>query len=168
MLPLEKSTIALPLRKYPSDAHDWIHCFENFFTVLILEQLALALRNRVCPEFFHCIEYTFYILDFKQLALALKTELAQNFCTVLNILFTFRIFEQLALALKTEFAPKFFKRRGLPPPFSYAYAYGYHLLWLLYQHTAPSPGRHKCEAPGICLLAQSLLRLCTCAHAICT
>jgi len=43
----------------------------KFFTVLnilftfrISEQLALALKNSVCPEIFHCMEYTFYIQDF--------------------------------------------------------------------------------------------------------
>jgi len=45
-----------------------------------LEQLALALKNKVCPEF-----------------------------TVLNIYFlSFRIFEQLALALKNRVDLKFF------------------------------------------------------------
>jgi len=54
------------------------------FTYRIFEQLVLALKNRVCPEF-----------------------------TVLNIYFlSFRIFEQLALALKTEFVLKFFKPGG--------------------------------------------------------
>jgi len=38
-----------------------IHCVLNIFSPLrIFEQLALALKNRVCPENFHCIEYTFY------------------------------------------------------------------------------------------------------------
>jgi len=42
----------------------------KFFTVLkyflsfrIFEDLALALKNRVCPENCHCIEDTFYIQD---------------------------------------------------------------------------------------------------------
>jgi len=34
------------------------------FTFRIFEQLALALKNRVCPEIFHCIEYVFYIQEF--------------------------------------------------------------------------------------------------------
>jgi len=91
-------------------------CALKFFTVLnilfniwIFEQLALALRNRVCPEIFHCIEYTFYIQDFwAHLHLAWKTECALQFFTVLNILFAFRIFEQLALAMKKECVLKIF------------------------------------------------------------
>jgi len=42
----------------------------KFFTVLnilftfrIFEQLALALKNRVCPEIFHCAEYIFFIIQ---------------------------------------------------------------------------------------------------------
>jgi len=35
-----------------------------FFTFRIFQQLALALKNRVCPDIFHGIEYTFYIQDF--------------------------------------------------------------------------------------------------------
>jgi len=34
------------------------------FTFRIFEQLALALKNSVCPEISHCIKYTFYIQDF--------------------------------------------------------------------------------------------------------
>jgi len=30
----------------------------------ISEQLALTLKNRICPEIFHCIGYTFHIQDF--------------------------------------------------------------------------------------------------------
>jgi len=61
----------------------------TLFTFSIVEQLALALKNRVvCPEF-----------------------------TVLNVYFlSFRIFEQLALALKTEFAQKFLNPEGRPMP----------------------------------------------------
>jgi len=51
------------------------------FTFRIFEQLALALKNRGCPEF-----------------------------TVLNVyLLLFRIFEQLALALKKRGCPEIFR-----------------------------------------------------------
>jgi len=34
----------------------WIHCIEYIFLIIQnFEQLALALKNRVCPEIFHCI-----------------------------------------------------------------------------------------------------------------
>jgi len=49
------------------------------FVFRIFEELAFALKNRVCPEF-----------------------------TVLNIYFLFRIFEELALALKNRVALEFF------------------------------------------------------------
>ena len=87
-------------------------------------------ENRVVPEIFHCIEYSFYIQNFEQLVLALKKKVCPEF-TVLNIyifnhseflttcacpeifrcieiFLSFRIFEELALALKTEFVIKFF------------------------------------------------------------
>jgi len=63
------------------------HCIEIFFIIQIFEQLALALRNRVCPEL-----------------------------TVLNIYFlSLSIFEQLALALKARVYPEIFQDGGRPP-----------------------------------------------------
>ena len=122
-------------------------CPENFtvlnilFTFRIFEQLALALKNRVCleftywkhifiiqdfwttcscagkqscPEIFHCFEILKYFLlfrNFEQLALVLKTEFALKFFTGLKYFLSFKNFEQFAHALKTEFALKFFKPR---------------------------------------------------------
>ena len=69
----------------------WIHGIQYiFFIIQNLEQLALALKNRVCPEFAALI---FFIV--------------QNF-------------EQLALALKNRVGPELFKPGGMPPPTSYA------------------------------------------------
>ena len=43
----------------------WIHCIEYiFFIIHNCEQLALALKNRVCPEIFHCIKIFFTFQDF--------------------------------------------------------------------------------------------------------
>ena len=78
------------------------------FTFRIFEQLALALKNRVCPENFHCIEYTFYIQDFWATCACPERQSVLKFFIVLNILFTFRIFEQLALALKNRVCPEIF------------------------------------------------------------
>ena len=64
----------------------------------MFEQLLLALKNRVCPEF-TVLNVFFITQNFEQLALALKTEFSLKFFTVLNIVFTLRIFEQLVLAL---------------------------------------------------------------------
>jgi len=65
-------------------------------------------ENRVVPEIFHCIEYSFYIQNFEQLVLALKKKVCPEF-TVLNIYFlSFRIFNNLRLSWKTEFALEFF------------------------------------------------------------
>jgi len=84
----------------------WRHVTDFF--IQKFEQLALALKNRVCPELYHCVEIFFTIHRiFEQLALALKTEFALKIFTVLNILFTFRIFEQLLLALKNKECPEF-------------------------------------------------------------
>ena len=49
----------------------WIYIFQ---IIQNFEQLALALKNRACPENFHCIEITI----FEELALALKTEFFWN------------------------------------------------------------------------------------------
>jgi len=49
----------------PEKQSAWIHCIEYiFFVIQNFEQLALALKNRVCPEIFYSIEYTFYNQDF--------------------------------------------------------------------------------------------------------
>ena len=63
------------------------------------------------------MEHNFYIQNVEQLALALKNRVALKFFTVLNILFTFRSFEQLALALKNRVCPEIFQARegGSPP-----------------------------------------------------
>jgi len=45
----------------------------------IFEQLAFALKNRVCPEIFHCVQYTFTFRNFEHLALALKNRVALEF-----------------------------------------------------------------------------------------
>jgi len=108
-----------------------VHCACRIF-----EQLALALKNRVCLEFFTVLKYSLFFRISEQLALAWKTEFALKFFTaldvfftihrifeqlcdtlknkcalkfftVLNILFTFRIFEQLVLALKNRVCPEF-------------------------------------------------------------
>jgi len=87
------------------------------FTFRIFEQLALALKNRGCPEFTVLNTYCLLFRIFEQLALALRNRVALEFFTVMNTYFlSFRIFEQLALALKTEFALKFFKPGGAAAP----------------------------------------------------
>ena len=87
------------------------------FTFRIFEELALALKNRVCPEF-TVLNINFLLFRiFEELALILKNRVALEFFTVLNMYFlSFRIFEQLAL--KTEFTLKIFKPEGAadPPP----------------------------------------------------
>jgi len=75
-------------------------------------QLALALKNKVCPEFTVLNIYFLLFRIFEQLELALKNKVALEFFTVLKYFLLFRIFEQLALSLKTEFALKFFKSGG--------------------------------------------------------
>ena len=80
------------------------------FTFRVFEQLALALKNRVCPEFTVLNIYFLSFRIFEQLALALK------FLTLLKYFLSFRNFEQLALALKTEFALNFSDRGVVAPP----------------------------------------------------
>jgi len=86
---------------------------------MIFEQFALALKNRVCPEFTVLNIYfsSFRILN--NLRLPRKTEFALKIFTVLKYFLSFRIFEQLELALKTEFALNFSSQGGgrpHPPP----------------------------------------------------
>ena len=96
----------------------------KFFTVLkivftfrVFEQLVLALKNRVCPEF---TVLNIYFLSFRilnNLRLPWKTEFALPFFTLLKYFLFFRVFEELELALKTEFALNFSSRGdGSPPP----------------------------------------------------
>ena len=100
------------------------HVFNMLFTFRRFEELVLALKNRVCPEF-TVLNISFLLFRiFEQLSLALNKRVVLEFFTVSNkYLLSFRIFEQLALALKTEFALKFFKPEGGGrPPASYGNA----------------------------------------------
>jgi len=88
-----------------------------FLYFRICEQLALALKNRVCPELIHCSEYLLFIIQsFEQFAFALKNRVCPKIFPVLNYFLSFRIFEQVVLALKTEFALNFSSRVGGRPP----------------------------------------------------
>jgi len=73
--------------------------FNVLVTFRMFEQLLLALKNKVCPEF--TVVNVFFILqNFEQLALALKNRVGlENFHGV-----EITILEELALALKTEFS----------------------------------------------------------------
>jgi len=86
------------------------------FTFRIFEQLALALKNRGCPEFTVLNVYFLLFRSFEQLAPALKNRVALEFFTALKYILLFRIFAQLAVALKTEFALNFFKTGGAAAP----------------------------------------------------
>jgi len=46
---------------------------------MIFEQLALALKNKVCPGIFYCNEIFFTFTIFEQVALALKNSLPEIF-----------------------------------------------------------------------------------------
>jgi len=104
-----------------------------FLSFRIFEQLALALKNRGCPEFtilnviiyysgflsnlclpwqtedalkfFTILNIFFIILEFWVTCTCPENRVALEFFTVLHILFTFRIFEQLSLKNRgcTEF-----------------------------------------------------------------
>jgi len=87
-----------------------IHCIGYIYIFLIIqyfEQLAHALKSRVCPEILHCIEIFLSFRIFEELALALKTEFVMTFFAAFNIRFTFRMFEQLLLAVKNRVCPEF-------------------------------------------------------------
>jgi len=67
----------------------------------------LAMKNRVALEFFTLLNVLFTFRSFEQLALALKNRGCPEF-TVLIIFLLFRIFEQFALALKNRVALEIF------------------------------------------------------------
>jgi len=83
------------------------HCVEilYFISFMIFEQLALALKNRLCLKFFAVLKYFLSFRIFEQLVLGLNTEFAQKFLTVVNILFAFRIFEQLCACPEKQSLP---------------------------------------------------------------
>jgi len=79
-----------------------------FLSFRSFEQLALALKNRLCSEFTALNIYFFYHSGFLSgWRLPWKTEFALKFFTVLSILFIIQDFEQLALALKNRVCFKF-------------------------------------------------------------
>ena len=63
------ATCALALKNSMPRIHG-IDC--TFLSFRIFKQLALALKNRVCPEIFHFLKYFLSFRIFEQLALALK------------------------------------------------------------------------------------------------
>ena len=79
-----------------------LYWIDIFWIIQSFEQLAHALKNRVCPEIFHCIEIFLSFRIFEELALALKIEFVMKCFAVFHILFTFRMFQQLLLALKNR------------------------------------------------------------------
>jgi len=83
--------------------------FKYFLSFRIFEQLALALKNRVCPEFFHCMENTFCIQNFEQVALALKNRAALEFSLYwIRIFYHSGFLSNLSLPWKNRVALKFF------------------------------------------------------------
>jgi len=69
----------------------------------------LPCKTELALKFFTVLNILFTFRIFEQLALALKNIVSPEF-TALNIYFlSFRIFEQLALVLKTKFTLKVFK-----------------------------------------------------------
>ena len=69
----------------------------------IFEQLALALKNRVCPENFHCIEYTCYIQEFWVTCACPEKQVPWNFSLYWICIFYYSGFlSNLRLPWKTE------------------------------------------------------------------
>ena len=107
----------------------WIYCIETFFTfpwetelpwnfplcwiyflpLRIFEQLEIALKNRVCPEYFYCVEYIFFIIqDFwATCACPEKQSLPWIFSLYWNIFYHSGFLSNLRLPWETEFPWKF-------------------------------------------------------------
>ena len=66
----------------------------------IFGQLALALKNRVCPEIFYCVEYPFYIQDFWAICACPEKQSAPWINCTEYIFFIIQDFRGIALALK--------------------------------------------------------------------
>ena len=83
----------------------------------IFQQLALALRNRVCPEIFHCIEYTSYIQDFLAICACLEKQCAVNSLHLIYFFYHSGFLNNLRLPWNRVF-PENFQARGAsaPPP----------------------------------------------------
>jgi len=96
---------------HPNVNMHWIHWIEKFFT--IQDFIATCACPKILPWNFSLYWIYFLLFRiYEQVALVLKNRVCPEF-TVLNIHFlSFRIFEQLALALQSEFALKFFMRWG--------------------------------------------------------
>ena len=105
----------------------------KFFTALkyflyfrICEQLALALKNRVCPELIHCSEYLLFIIQsFEQFAFALKNRVCSKIFPCIELFFIIQDFWASCACPENRVCPEFFKPGGRPPPWppaSYATA----------------------------------------------
>ena len=69
----------------------------------IFEQLALALKNRVCPENFHCIEYSFYHSGFLSNLRGLKNSVPRIHCIEYMFLIIRDFWATLRFPWETEF-----------------------------------------------------------------
>jgi len=88
-----------------------------YFIVLNFEQLALVLKNRVCPESFPCIEYIFYIQDIWATCACPEKQSVPWIC-IEYIFFIIQNFEQLCA---------FPEKQSLPWKFSLHRNIFYHL-----------------------------------------
>jgi len=79
-----------------------------FFILQNFEQLALALKNRVCPENFHSIQYSFYIQDFWATWACPEKQSVPWIHCIEYIFLSFRILNKPALALKNRICPEIF------------------------------------------------------------
>ena len=79
------TTLAQITRITPMWIYTQYTVLEIFSPFRIFEQLALALKKRVCPEIFHCIEYILCIQDFWATCVCPKHKVALKICTALNI-----------------------------------------------------------------------------------
>ena len=84
-------------------------CIEYiFYHSGFLSNFALALKNRVCPENFHCIEHTYYIQDFGETCACPEKQSVPWINPIKFIFFIIQDFEQLAFIVKNSVALKFF------------------------------------------------------------
>ena len=88
----------------------WIHCIEYIYFLIIqnFEQLAHALKNRVCPGILHCIEIFFLSGFLRNLRLPWKQSLSWNFSLYLIYFLHSGCLSNFCLPWKTECALKMF------------------------------------------------------------
>jgi len=109
------TTIAQITRISPKWIYTEYIVLKLFSRFRIFEQLALALKNRICPENFHCIEYTFYIQDIWATCACPEKQSCPKIFHCIEIFFIIQFFWATCACPENRIGPDIFQTGGLPP-----------------------------------------------------